>query len=73
MIKKSLYATGPYNVKYQFLINKIESTGLKHFNDSKAFVWILKWYGWYFKNFEECKLNKKCKILIVSGDDCWYA
>ena len=24
--------------KYQFLINKRESTGLKHFNDSKAFV-----------------------------------
>ena len=24
--------------KYQFLINKRESTGLKHFNDPKAFI-----------------------------------
>ena len=24
--------------KYQFLINKRESTGLKHFNHSKAFI-----------------------------------
>ena len=24
--------------KYQFLINKIESRSLKHFNDSKAFI-----------------------------------
>ena len=28
----------PYEAKYQFLINKQESTGLKHFNDSKAFI-----------------------------------
>ena len=33
-----LYAKDPYEPKYQFLINKIESTGLKHFNDPKAFI-----------------------------------
>ena len=33
-----LYAKDPYKAKYQFLINKRESTGLKHFNDSKAFI-----------------------------------
>ena len=33
-----LYAKGPYEAKYQFLINKRESTGLKHFNDPKAFI-----------------------------------
>ena len=33
-----LYAKGPYEAKYQFLINKRESTGLKHFNDLKAFI-----------------------------------
>ena len=27
-----------YEAKYQFLINKQERTGLKHFNDSKAFI-----------------------------------
>ena len=33
-----LYAKDPYEDKYQFLINKRESTGLKHFNDPKAFI-----------------------------------
>ena len=33
-----LYAKNPQEAKYQFLINKRESTGLKHFNESKAFT-----------------------------------
>ena len=33
-----LYVKDPYEAKYQFLINKRKSTGLKHFNDPKAFI-----------------------------------
>ena len=33
-----LYAKDPYEAKYQFLIDKRESTGLHDFNDSKAFL-----------------------------------
>ena len=33
-----LYAKDPYEEKYQFLIIKQENAGLKHFNDSKAFI-----------------------------------
>ena len=33
-----LYAKDPYEAKYQFVINKKESTGLNHFNYSKASV-----------------------------------
>ena len=33
-----LYTKDPYETKYEFLINKRESTGLKHFNDPKAFI-----------------------------------
>ena len=33
-----LYAKDIYKLKYQCLKNKRESTGLKHFNDSKAFI-----------------------------------
>ena len=33
-----LYAKDPYEVKYQFLINKRESTGLKRFDGYKAFI-----------------------------------
>ena len=39
-----LYAKDQFETKYKFLINKRESTDLKHFNDSKAINWILKWY-----------------------------
>ena len=33
-----LYAKDSYEKKYQFSINKRESTGLKHLNDSEAFI-----------------------------------
>ena len=33
-----LYPKDPFKVKYQILINKRESTDLKRFNDSKAFI-----------------------------------
>ena len=33
-----LYTKDPYEVKYEFFMNKRESTGLNHFNDSKAFI-----------------------------------
>ena len=33
-----LYAKDPHGAKYQFLINKREKTGLKHFNDFKAII-----------------------------------
>ena len=33
-----LHAKNPYEAKYQLLINKGESTGLKYFNGSKAFI-----------------------------------
>ena len=32
------YALDPHEVKYQLLINKRESVGFKHLNDSKAFI-----------------------------------
>ena len=46
-----LYAKDPYEAKYQMLINKRQSTGLKHLNDSKVFYWILEWYGRYLKKY----------------------
>ena len=36
--KTYLYAKDPYKAKYQLLINKRNNTGLKHFNDPKAFI-----------------------------------
>ena len=36
--KIHLYAKDPYKARYQVLINKQESTSLKHMNGSKAFI-----------------------------------
>ena len=47
-----LYAKDPYQAKYQFLINKWESTGLKHFNDSKAFIEYSNGMDVIYKNIE---------------------
>ena len=33
-----LYATNPYQAKYQFLIKKREDVGTKHLSDSKDFI-----------------------------------
>ena len=68
MDKVSFYAKDPYEAKYQFLINKRESTGLKHFNGSKAFIEYLNNKDDIYKNIEEYNLNEKCQILIVFDD-----
>ena len=63
--KMYLYAKDSYEAKYQFLINKRESTGWKHFNDSKVFIKYSYDTDNIYKNIEECNSNKKRKILIV--------
>ena len=63
-----LYATDPYEAKCKFSINKNESTGLKHFNDSKAFIEYSNDMDDIYKNIEEYNPNKKRKILIVFDD-----
>ena len=63
-----LYAKDPYEAKYQFLINKRESTGLKHFNDPKAFIEYSNDMQDVYKNIEEYNIGNKSKILIVFDD-----
>ena len=63
--KIHLYAKDPYEAKYQFLINKMEGTGLKNFNDFKAFIQYLNNMAEIYKNIEDYNPNKKRKILII--------
>ena len=56
-----MYAKDPYEAKYQFLINKRESTGLKHFHGPKAFIKYLNDMQDVYKN-----------IYSFWWDDCWY-
>ena len=63
-----MYAKDPYEDKYHFLINKRESTGLKHVNDPKAFIEYSNDMQDNCKNIEEYNAHKECKILIVFDD-----
>ena len=63
-----LYAKDPYEAKYQLLINKRESTGLKYLNDLKAFTKYSNDMDDIYKNIEEYNPNKKRKILTVFDD-----
>ena len=63
-----MYAKDPYDAKYQFLINKRESTVLKHFSDPKAFIEYSNDMEDVYKNIEEYNVDKERKILIVFDD-----
>ena len=63
-----LYAKDPSKGKHHFLINKRESTGLKHLNNSIAFTEYSNNMDDIYKNIEEYSSNKKRKILIIFDD-----
>ena len=63
-----LYAKDPYEDKYQHLINKRESVGLKHFNDPKTFIEYSNDTYDVYKNIDNYNLNKENKILTVFDD-----
>ena len=63
-----LYAKVPYQAKYQFLINKREGTGLKHFNVSKVFIEHSNDMHDVYKNIDEYNIDKERKILIFFDD-----
>ena len=63
-----LYAKDLYEPKYQFLINKRESIGLKHFNDPKAFIEYSNDMHDVYKNIDDYNPDKENKILIVFDD-----
>ena len=54
-----LYAKDPTEPKYQSLINKWKSTGLKHLNGCKAFTEYSNDMDGIYKNVEEFNPNKK--------------
>ena len=63
-----LYAKDPYEDKYQFLIKKRESIGLKHFNDPKAFIEYSNDMHDIYKNLDDYNPDKENKVLIAFGD-----
>ena len=60
-----LYTKDSYEAKHQLLINKMQSTGLKHSNDSKAFIEYSNDMDDIYKNIEEYNPNKKRIISFL--------
>ena len=63
-----VYAKNPYDDKYQFLVKKRESIGLKHFNGPKAFIEYSNDMHNVYKNIDHYNLGKENKIQIVIHD-----
>ena len=63
-----MYAKDPYESKCQFLINKRESTGLKHFTEPKAFTEYSNIMDDVYKNIDDYNPDKENKTLIVFKD-----
>ena len=68
MIEIYLYAEDPYEAKYQFLINKRESIGLKHINYPIAFIEYSNDIQDVYKNIEEYNTDYERKVLIAFDD-----
>ena len=63
-----LCGKGPYESKYQYLINKREKVGLDHFKDPRTFIEYSNDMQDIYKNIEDYNSGKKCKMLIVFDD-----
>ena len=63
-----LYAKDLSEPKYEFLIKKRENAGIKHLNDSKAFIEYSNTNDDVYKNIDSYNPNRQRKILIVFDD-----
>ena len=54
-------------------MSKWQNTGLKFYNDSRAFIEYSNDMGDIYKNIEECNPNKNTQnIDRIRLYDCWY-
>ena len=63
-----LYVKDLYEAKYQFLINKRESNGIKHLKDPKVFTEYSNNMHNLYKNINAYNPDRENKILIVFDD-----
>ena len=63
-----LYAKDLSEPKYEYLIRNRENTGIKHLNDSKAFIECSNTMNDVYENIDNYNPKRKRKILIVFDD-----
>ena len=66
--KTYLYAKDLSEPKYEYLINNRENAGIKHSNDSKAFIECSNTMNDVYENIGNYNPNRKRKKLIVFDD-----
>ena len=64
-----LYAKDLSEPKYEYLIKNCENAGIKHANNSKAFIKCSNTMNDIYENIDDYNLSRKTKILIIF-DDC---
>ena len=62
------YAKDLSEPKYEYLIKNCENAGIKHSNDSKAFIECSNTIDEVYENIDDYNPNGKRKILIVFDD-----
>ena len=62
-----IYPKDPHEAKYQFLINKHEKVGLKHYGD-QTFIEYSNYMQDVYKNIDEYNPDKRRKRLIIFDD-----
>ena len=63
-----LYAKDLSESKYEYLIRNRETAGIKHLNDSKAFIECSNTMDDVYENIDDYNPNRKRKILIIFDD-----
>ena len=63
-----LYGKDLSEPKYEHLIKNRKNAGIKHVNDSKAFIEYSNTMDDVYQNVDDYNLNRKRKILIVFDD-----
>ena len=63
-----LYARDLSEPKYEYLIKKREDVGIKHVNNSNAFIECLSTMDDVYENIHDYNPNRRRKILIVFDD-----
>ena len=66
--KTYLYARDLSESKYDYLIKNRENAGIKHLNDSKAFIECSNTMDDVYENINDYNPNRRRKILIVFDD-----
>ena len=63
-----LYAKDLSESKYEYLIKNRETAGIKHLNDSKAFIECSNTMDDVYENIDGYNPNRKRKILVIFDD-----